>query len=696
MFRGIMSARVSSYRLGLLRIQLHGLAQITKGLRDFAKRLFDIIMASIGLIILSPGFALIAFIIKRNSPGPVFYWGLRLGRNGYIFRMLKFRTMYEQPQSYDGPHLTSNGDPRITPLGRWLRDTKINELPQLWNVLIGEMSFVGPRPEDPELAKNWPEEASQKILSVRPGITSPASILYHDEEKLLSQKDAMSEYFKSILPDKLRLDLLYVRHHSFSSDLDTIFWTLAILLPQWAKTKIPVGYLFAGPFTRLVNRYVTWFVIDLVETLAIVSGVVLFWRGQTSLNWGIETIAIFAFCLVFLFSGVNSIIGLNRIDWSQATAGDIVGLVASNWIVTLLVLGLNYLGSTYRWMNFPYFSASMIIITSFILQIAFIATRYRLRLLLLLSNRWLTLRQNHLSMGDRLLIIGDGEGSQIAQWLLGRQMFRAAFSIVGMVNDDDPRKYGMRVNGCWMLGSTSETAMLVGKHDIGVILSTVSETAHEVNEFIFNFCQKNNIRLIFLDDLLRMVERQVTQPVGSFEYPVWLDEGLEFKAMHDAATSLPNRYLFKNIFKRSLAYAKRYDKRLAVMFVTLDGLDSITAKFGGKFSDQILIKAASQLSQFKRESDTLARVGENKFALILENIPNEEAADIATKRVFASLSSNSLAGKEKFDIAVNINVYLDNNGYSELESACYSEIETANTMKKPSKVENQFEHILEK
>ena len=314
-----MSARVSSYRLALLRTQLHGLAPITKGLSAVAKRLFDIILSLIGLIILSPFLGLIALFIKRDSPGPVFYWGRRLGRNGSIFRMVKFRTMFERQQSYDGPRLTSNGDPRITPFGRWLRDTKINELPQLWNVLIGEMSFVGPRPEDPELGKKWPEEARQKILSVRPGITSPASILYHDEEKLLSQKDALSEYFKSILPDKLRLDLLYVRHHSFSSDLDTIFWTLAILLPQWAKTKIPVGYLFAGTFTRLVNRYVTWFVIDLLETLVIVSGVVFIWRSQTPLNWGIENIAIFAFCLVFLFSGVNSIVGLNRIDWSQAT-----------------------------------------------------------------------------------------------------------------------------------------------------------------------------------------------------------------------------------------------------------------------------------------------------------------------------------------------------------------------------------------
>lgn len=685
----------NSLRLSFVRaVHLFGFASVNKSLNNLIKRLFDIIMAAIGLIILSPAFALIAFLIKRDSPGPVFYWGPRMGQNGRVFRMLKFRTMYETQQSYAGPRLTSKGDPRITPLGSWLRDTKINELPQLWNVLIGEMSLVGPRPEDPELAKNWPEDARPKMLSIRPGITSPASILYHDEEKLLSHKDAMSEYYKSILPDKIRLDLLYVRHHSFFSDLDTIFWTLAILVPRWAKTKIPVGYLFAGPFSRLIHRYVTWFVIDLVETLTIVSAVIFLWRTQGPLNWGVEHIVILAFCLAFLFSGFNSMVGLNHIAWSQATAGDILGLIASSWIVTLLVIGANYLESRYHWTNLSPLSTGMIIVLSLILQVAFIATRYRLRLLTLLASRWLTLRQNHLSIGDRVLIVGDGEGSQIAQWLLGRQMFRAAFSIVGMVNDDDPAKYGMRVNGCWMLGSISDVPELIKKHDIGVVLSTVSTTASEINEYIFNLRQKYKIRLIFLNDLLRMVERQVTQPIGNYEYPVWLDEKLEFKAMHDATTCLPNRFLFRDILKRSLAYARRYKTRMVVMFITLDGMDSITEDFGCKFGDQILVKVTEQLNQGKRESDTLARIGETKFALILENMQDEKVADSVTKRIVASLSGPLLVEKHKFDLKTNINIYMDNSRYDELESVCNAEIETGITMKKTIHAEELYEPTL--
>ena len=173
------------------------------------KRLFDMVFSLIGLIILSPFFLYIVHLIRRDTHGPAFYWGKRAGLGGNPFRMLKFRTMYECEESYSGPRVTCKHDDRITPIGHWLRDSKINELPQLWNVLIGKMSFVGPRPEDPEIVKTWPDQIRKEILSVKPGITSPASILYHDEETLLSASNVMGDYMRNILPDKLRLDRLY-------------------------------------------------------------------------------------------------------------------------------------------------------------------------------------------------------------------------------------------------------------------------------------------------------------------------------------------------------------------------------------------------------------------------------------------------------------------------------------------------------
>lgn len=200
---------------------------------EFGKRLFDIVVSAMGLIILSPAFAMVALYIRRTSPGSVFYRGIRAGQYGKDFYILKFRTMRDCPEGENGPRVTAGDDPRVTSGGRWLRATKLNELPQLWNVLKGEMSLVGPRPEDIEVAANWPEQARRRILSVRPGITSPASIFFRNEEQLLQTASVMDKYLNHIVPSKLRLDQIYVDEHTFLGDLDIIFLTAIALLSNW-------------------------------------------------------------------------------------------------------------------------------------------------------------------------------------------------------------------------------------------------------------------------------------------------------------------------------------------------------------------------------------------------------------------------------------------------------------------------------
>lgn len=676
-------------------IKLFGFNSLFRGINAVVKRIFDICASLFGLIILSPFFIFIAILIKRDSPGPVFYWGPRMGKKGRIFYMLKFRTMYERPESYKGPRLTANGDPRITPLGAWLRDTKINEFPQLWNVLIGEMSLVGPRPEDPEIAKSWPKDASSKILSIRPGITSPASILYHNEEKMLSNKNAMAEYYASILPDKIRLDQLYVFHHSFFSDLDTIFWTAAVLIPSLARTKIPEGYLFSGPLSRFGTRYFSWFVMDLLESLAAVWTATLIWRTQFPLNWGVGNLIVWGFILAFLFSGLNSIIGLNRIVWAQATAEDAVGLIFSCTCVALSAMGLNFLNGHYHWLSLPELPPTMIVAIGVVAEAFFIVTRYRLRLLSLIADRWLKIRQDNLSIGDRVLVVGDGEAGQIATWLLGRQIFRAAFSIVGIVNNNNPTKHGMRVNGCWMLGSTNDLPKIIERYDIGVILSAGFNMSRKENEYIFDICQTQNIRLIFLNDLMLMVDRQVTQPVGSFEYPVWLDEQLEFKAMHHAITGLPNRYLFQDRLRSSLAYAKRYRTRLAVLLVRIDGVNVINDTIGRKYGDQLMIEIGQRLAKCERESDTLANVGENIFAVILQNIQDEDAANIVAQKIYTSLSNPFKVESHDICLSIEIKVITDTDGYSKLEELYQANIEEFFAIKQKMEVKNWYD-ILDK
>lgn len=204
---------------------------------DLAKRALDIVASLLGLVLLAPLFAILAVLIKRESPGPVFYRGIRLGKGGKLFSIHKFRTMHEAPESYQGARLTARDDPRVTPFGRWLRDRKLNELPQLWNVLTGEMSLVGPRPEDPEIASAWPEEARGVVLSVRPGLTSPASLHFRNEEYLLRCDCAMQTYLGSILPTKLCLDQQYVRCRSLWLDLLVLFSTVLALRPKSGKTR---------------------------------------------------------------------------------------------------------------------------------------------------------------------------------------------------------------------------------------------------------------------------------------------------------------------------------------------------------------------------------------------------------------------------------------------------------------------------
>jgi lipopolysaccharide/colanic/teichoic acid biosynthesis glycosyltransferase len=190
-----------------------------------SKRTFDIVMSSLGLLVLSPLLLLVAFAIKLDSPGPIFFRQERIGRGFRPFFIFKFRTMAHDP-SGRGPLITVGDDPRITRVGRFLRKTKIDELPQLINVLKGEMSFVGPRPELPQYVELFRKDYAE-ILSIRPGITDLASLKYHDEAVVLKRlENPEAEYCNRILPDKIRLSKEYVKKSSFVFDLTVILKTL--------------------------------------------------------------------------------------------------------------------------------------------------------------------------------------------------------------------------------------------------------------------------------------------------------------------------------------------------------------------------------------------------------------------------------------------------------------------------------------
>lgn len=184
------------------------------------KRVFDVAVSAAALVILSPVLALVAAAVKLDSPGPVIFRQVRVGRGGRLFRISKFRTMRVAPPGLAGPDITVEGDARVTRVGRLLRATKLDELPQLVDVLRGDMSLVGPRPELPAYVDRWPAQARATILSVRPGITDPASVTYrHESEQLASAPDPESYYLSTVLPRKVQMYEDYVRTRSFRADL---------------------------------------------------------------------------------------------------------------------------------------------------------------------------------------------------------------------------------------------------------------------------------------------------------------------------------------------------------------------------------------------------------------------------------------------------------------------------------------------
>jgi lipopolysaccharide/colanic/teichoic acid biosynthesis glycosyltransferase len=476
-----------------------------------AKRLLDILASLLGLLVLFPFFALLGILIKRESAGPVFYRGPRMGKDGDVFGILKFRTMYESPASYAGPRVTAKDDERITPLGKWLRETKINELPQLWNVLVGEMSLVGPRPEDPAIAAAWPEAVRRELLSVRPGITSPATVAYHDEEKRLQAASVMEEYVQNILPDKLRLDQLYVRHHTFMTDLDAIFWTFVILIPRLRDQKISEGWLFGGPLTRIVRRYVSWTAIDFLAAFASISLAGALWRLSGPLDIGLWRSVELAVLLALLFGFCNTLLGLKMVAWSRAAAEDAARLVVSCGLVTLLVVAIQAAlapehGIPLRFM----YTAGLLVLASFI------AVRYRLRLVTGVASRWITLRRSGFGGGERVLVVGAGAGSQFATWLLRRPDFRGLYTIAGIA-DDSPNKQGLRYDGVRVLGTTADIPELVRRHDIGVIFYAISKISAADSRRILATCKRTGRHLVMLSDVLRTLHTRLTKELPRCE-----------------------------------------------------------------------------------------------------------------------------------------------------------------------------------
>lgn len=196
-----------------------------------AKRLFDILFSLLGIICLIPVFLLVALLLKLSSREPIFYTQIRVGLHRKYFRLIKFRTMCSGADA-GGLLTVGKNDARITPIGSWLRKYKIDEMPQLFNILKGEMSFVGPRPEVPHYV-NMYNDGQQRVLTVRPGITDWASIRYiHENELLATAEDPEDFYIQTVLPSKISQNLEYIDHHDLWTDCKIIGHTIKHIFTQ--------------------------------------------------------------------------------------------------------------------------------------------------------------------------------------------------------------------------------------------------------------------------------------------------------------------------------------------------------------------------------------------------------------------------------------------------------------------------------
>jgi diguanylate cyclase (GGDEF)-like protein len=586
------------------------------------RRFIDILLSLIALILLSPIMLYIAVKIKTSSPGPIIYKGKRAGKGGEAFNIYKFRTMYERTESYSGPKVTATDDSRITPLGKSLRKSKLNELPQLWNVLKGDMSFVGPRPEDIQIVEGWPKEVREEILSIRPGITSPASVLYRDEEDLLQSSDLMDKYLWEILPSKLRLDQLYVRYRTILADIDVIFWTFIVLIPGLKGTTIPRHLLFAGPLSLFTYRYLTWFLLDLTVSFLAIGFTGVLWRLMEPFDLGLDTAILVAVFMAILFSFINFIMGLNRIIWSQAQITDMFSLAFSISVTTGLLLYINS-----NDLPIPHLPRLFIVATGFISFIGFLVFRYRNRLLREFSTKWKGHRNQSIhSLVERVVIIGCEETAQFAAQLLQTKNLSPAFSVVGFI-DDEPRQVGMLINGINVLGEIKDTKKLIKQYDVGLVMFAKSGLSLFEQEEIFANIGLPKSQIIMIPDMSNLMQAYTTKksqipPINQIIENTTLD-------------LLTGSYIWNHFYKlseREIQRTLRYQHPLSMIFLQVIFFQNANINIHPSVRNKVIRSVVQTILNNLREIDFVGRYKEDEFFVLLPETENQ-AAELIAKRI---------------------------------------------------------------
>jgi len=442
------------------------------------KRVFDLVLAATGLVLLSPLLFAVAVAIKLHDRGPVLFLQERIGRHFKPFRIYKFRTMVVGADRV-GRDLTIRDDPRITPLGRVLRRTKLDELPQLLNVLKGEMSLVGPRPELSRYVEMFPDDF-REILKVRPGITDLASVAYRQESSLLDDgEDAESRYVRTILPDKIRLAKRCVERASFWHDLGLMLGTL-----------IALAYP-AGTLDRLLDRLrrrhvaVTLVLQGVLIVVANLAAMQLRFDGAPPAD--VRGLVVGALPLLLLIRGAwLRAFNLHRDMWQYVGLHDLGAIVASVSLGTatfwlLLLWPLGYAG----------YPRSIILLDAVLCVLALTGARVLRRIHRELRKKVVSTR--------RALVVGASDSAErILRDFAGRPGFD--FRILGIVSED-PRAKGLRIHGLPIVGCCAELSEIVRVHDPDEILVIASAFPVARREALIHTCRTLGVPVKVVPDL---------------------------------------------------------------------------------------------------------------------------------------------------------------------------------------------------
>jgi len=458
------------------------------------KRSFDLTVSAVSLLVLTPLFLVIALLIRRDSAGPVLYRGERVGKNGKRFRIYKFRTMVADADRL-GPGITPQDDPRVTRFGRRLRRSKLDELPQLINVVRGDMSLVGPRPEIPEMVDRY-SPLFKRLLALRPGITSPSFLAYRNVEKLIGTDP--SRYADVILPKKLALDMRYLLRYSFWTDLGIIGQTIGVI---FGLDSVAFRWV-----ARSIRRYVPWLILD-APIIAAAFYAALFLRLLDFPTSGFKSylgaLTRWILPLLVIYLVMTSLWGVHRRIWRFASAADVRPIFGATATATAVAIAIDVYGGGRGSRALP---LGVLLLGGFFSACGMVLVRYRSRLL-----RGLSPRGRSDNEGTRAIIYGAGDaGQHLALRLLTHQSGEI-YDLVGFV-DDDPRTRGQRVHGLPVLGGRHELIPIVGRRRIDLIIIAINNVRGEDLRQILTAAQQTPAQIRIIPNVFEVVSVANTAP----------------------------------------------------------------------------------------------------------------------------------------------------------------------------------------